>query len=510
MIKKSTRYFNTSGPNIPEEHYTIQRKKLILEGIELVKKKRYFTIWAPRQTGKSTYFRQLHKELHTIGYKAVHFSVEGFTDYSAADMFDSLCREMKDQAALDILIESFKDFEKYITNNKNDKIVLIVDEIESLNPALVNQFLHTIRNLYHFREKHCLHSVILVGVSNIVGIISDNASPFNIADNLDVPYFTKEEAFELLHMHEQETGQIFEDRVKEKISEITANQPGLVNGFANRLVCEYADMTALTYEQYLATEKWFLQGTVDKNISNIINKAKKHQEFIEKLLFNDDPEEFRINDEKIKFLSSYGVITSDEDYNIVFNVPLYKKALIDAFSPSSNGESKYFFSNMEFSDFFHSDGSINFDNLIHDFKEYVKLRSFRYFREKETESGKPKHIKEAALIYTFETYIDLFLRTIKAKTYLEPHTGLGISDLIINYEGAESVVEAKVFRNSFQFKKGKTQLAYYCNSIKVTKGIYLVFLANRIKTKAAVETREEINGVEVTTYVVTYDEEKDF
>jgi len=56
--------FNTSGPNIPKEHYTIIRTDLIEKGIKLVNKSRYFTIWAPRQTGKSTFFRQLARELN--------------------------------------------------------------------------------------------------------------------------------------------------------------------------------------------------------------------------------------------------------------------------------------------------------------------------------------------------------------------------------------------------------------------------------------------------------------
>lgn len=83
------------------------------------------------------------------------------------------------------------------------RYVLIIDEIDHPNPAYFGQFLHTIRNLYHSREDHGLKSVILVGVSNILGIVEDHASPFNIADNLDIPYFTREETFELLHQHEE-------------------------------------------------------------------------------------------------------------------------------------------------------------------------------------------------------------------------------------------------------------------------------------------------------------------
>ncbi|MCP4134944.1 MAG: ATP-binding protein [bacterium] len=509
MTKKTKRYFNTSGPNNPDEHYTLQRENLIEKGLTLANGNRYFTIWAPRQTGKSTYFRILAESLKKQDHKVCQVNLENYQDASLESLFNYLLREIKEYWGIALKSASFADFQNDIASIKKGKCVLIIDEIEGLNPELFNRFLHTIRNLYHSRDNHCLKSVILVGVSNIVGIISDNASPFNIADNLEIPYFSREETLELLHMHEEETGQLLDDDVKNKLSEITANQPGLVNGFANRLVTEYPETNPIQYKQYLETENWYLTKAIDKNISNIINKAKQYRSFVEKLLFSDEPVQFRINDEKTRFLYSQGVITYDEDDNIIFNVPLYKKALIDAFTPTLNGESSYFFRSLEFENFFHDDNSLNFDNLIIDFKEYIKLRSFRYFREKD-EDGKYQQIKEAALVYTFETYINLFLRKIKAKTYREAHVGLGISDLIINYEGNEYVVEAKIFRDSFQFRKGKKQLAHYCKSVNITKGIYLVFLANTIKTKAAVENTESIENVDITTYVILYDEEKDF
>jgi len=119
-----------------------------------------------------------------------------------------------------------------IENNKTDKCVLIIDEVEGINSKYLGDFLHSIRSAYHSRTNHSLKSVILVGVNNIIGVVQYNASHFNIAENLDVPYFTNEETLELFAQHEQETGQLFEAKVKAKISEITANQPGLVNGFA--------------------------------------------------------------------------------------------------------------------------------------------------------------------------------------------------------------------------------------------------------------------------------------
>jgi hypothetical protein len=159
--------------------------------------------------------------------------------------------------------------------------------------------------------EHALKSVILVGVANITGIIQDNASPFNTNDNLNIPYFSKEEIMELLAMHETETGQLFSPETKEKIAYITAGQPGLVNGFGYNLVENYADEKVFTLEHYVAIEKNYTSVNIDKNISNIINKGKQHRKFIEKLLFDEKLVPFEIYDERIKFLYVNGLITND-------------------------------------------------------------------------------------------------------------------------------------------------------------------------------------------------------
>ncbi|HMZ60511.1 MAG TPA: ATP-binding protein, partial [Leptospiraceae bacterium] len=282
---KSRRSFNTSGPNIPEMHYTLGRKNLIQKGIELVDNMRYFTIWAPRQTGKSTYFRLLANELENDGYRVCHINFENYKTSTENGLFKSLRLDMQKFWSIDLKSQTFIEFFDEIRSVDNRKLVLICDEIEGLNSEIFNQFLHTIRNLYHSRSDHSLKSVVLVGVSNITGIIQDNASPFNIADELDVPYFTDEETKELLGQHETETGQLFEEKVKQKISEITANQPGLVNGFARKLVEDHPEKKNIDLDDYMKVEEWYLTEAIDKNVSNIINKASKYRSFVESLLF---------------------------------------------------------------------------------------------------------------------------------------------------------------------------------------------------------------------------------
>ena len=137
---------------------------------------------------------------------------------------------------LDFIGKDLQETFTTISQITDQKLVLVIDEVEGINPEFFGQFLHAIRKVYHTRSEHALKSVILVGVSNIVGVVKDNASPFNVTDNLNIPYFTNEETLELLNQHERETGQLFDPSVKAKISSITANQPGLVNGFAAQLV----------------------------------------------------------------------------------------------------------------------------------------------------------------------------------------------------------------------------------------------------------------------------------
>ncbi len=503
------REFNTSGPNIPRQHYTIKRNALIEKGISLVKKERYFTIWAPRQTGKSTYFRQLAKELEKNGYKVAHINFENYKNASLNSFLYDLTKNLKEFWGFDLTKETeISKIFSIISENKDTKCVLIIDEVEGINEEYFGDFLHSIRNIYHSREYHCLKSVILVGVSNIVGVVSDNASPFNIADNLNVPYFTDVEVLELLEQHETETGQLFETKVKNKISQITANQPGLVNGFAKKLVDDYPNNKKITYKEYLKIEDWYLTEAIDKNFSNIQNKAKQERRFVERLLFTEDKIPFKIDRPAIKLLHTNGLIKKDKDGYVIFWVPFYRKRLYDAFYPYTNGEQRQISRTIFADEYFTETGDLKLEKLVETYKEYVKRRGFNPHREKD-EHGNYKSIKEAALIYSFETYIHAFITQTEGKIYREANTGLGKSDMIVNVKNKEYLIETKIYHAHKQFNDGKKQLAYYCKSLGLDKGVYLVFCPNGIRySETTKENIENIENIEITTYLIEYDEDK--
>ncbi|MCX6580404.1 MAG: hypothetical protein NT166_09485, partial [Candidatus Aminicenantes bacterium] len=180
--------------------------------------------------------------------------------------------------------------------------------------------------------------------------------------------------------------------------------------FAYKLVERNPNKELIDYNDYLAVEDWYLTEAIDKNIANIINKARQHRPFLEKLLFTGEKEKYQVNDEKIKFLHAHGLIKKDKDGYVEFWVPMYRKAVYAAFYPYTNGESGRFLKNIDFKALFcmGEDGKsrrLNFDLIIGHYKDYVKKRSFKYFREKDPATGRYKSLKEAALAYSFENRI---------------------------------------------------------------------------------------------------------
>ncbi len=88
---------------------------------------------------------------------------------------------------------------------------------------------------------------------------------------------------------------------------------------------------------------------------------------------------------------------------------------------------------------------------------------------------------------------------------------MGKSDLIINVNSTEYLIESKIYYFENQFLKGKNQLAYYCKSLGLNYGIYLVFCPNNTKYSALVcEKTETIEEVEISTFIIEFDEVKWF
>lgn len=116
--------------------------------------------------------------------------------------------------------------------------MLVIDEFEDIPDVVLSELMHSFRALYQKREYHKLHSLVLVGVSTVAELVLSSASPFNVVDELRIPYFTFVQVQELIDQHTAETSQVFEQAVVKAIYENTAGQPGLVCALCHYLVTD--------------------------------------------------------------------------------------------------------------------------------------------------------------------------------------------------------------------------------------------------------------------------------
>ncbi len=146
------RRFNTSGPNIPTKHYTLPRLDIVEKGVNKIHDERYFTIWAPRQTGKSTYFGLLADSLDAEGYKVAHVNFENYKEATLPSFLEEFHKSLADGWGIDFtnkdMQETFIEFKRI----KDQKLVLIIDEVEGINPDFFGQFLHSMVNGVAFKK----------------------------------------------------------------------------------------------------------------------------------------------------------------------------------------------------------------------------------------------------------------------------------------------------------------------------------------------------------------------
>jgi hypothetical protein len=465
------RYFNTSGPCNPAEHYTVLRRELVAEGMEKVRRGRYVTIFAPRQSGKTTFFQLLIGELWKNGqYLPIWISFENLQNATKEQFYEALNHELNHKLAKHAIvpsrvIKSELDIPAFFEELRRqcEKVVLVIDEFEGIPQAVLGELMHALRMIYHEPERYALHALLLVGVSTIADLIVSSASPFNIVDELKIPYFSKEEVKDLIGQYTAEIGQKFDNEVIKAIYANTAGQPGLVCALCAHLVEKIAtDKTKpVTMKNFYVTLDHFLTERFDKNIINIVQKANFKKAFMLKLLFTDELIPFTVDNPDVAFLYAHGVVEKIEGM-VDITVPLYKKRLLTAFRPAINGETGYYVSAKDnFSAYVQPEG-LNLKAILQQYVAYIAKRGFRAFDT--------KHLKEGAWHYSLDGFINFFIARLGGQTYTEVPTGRGRTDILIIYRDKKYIIVTKIFTDLNYFEKGKRQLATYLTTENLAEG----------------------------------------
>jgi len=296
------RYFNTLGPVNETEHYIVPRRELIADLVAQIERGTYFTLYAPRQMGKTTLLRQLAEVLQDkADYLPVTLSFEDFENLPVTEFINAFWSELvprildalKTRSLLNTAVQKlltnhspthFVALRKWLEDLHQDiekiKIILIIDEFDAIPQSAISPLLQTWRKIYLASEPpRPLHSVILVGLQNIATLNLGRSSPFNIARQIQLPAFTLAQVRELFNQYTRETAQAFAKGVIEEIHALTGGQPFLVNRLAAILTEEIATERTrpISHANLLAALSKLVRER-NYNYETLVRHAKSYQE----------------------------------------------------------------------------------------------------------------------------------------------------------------------------------------------------------------------------------------
>jgi hypothetical protein len=519
--------FGTYGPVNPEENYVVSRAVELADFINRVKQGRYIVIFAPRQTGKTTFFQWALESLTSDAaetYFPIEVNFEVYEDYPASNFYASLSERiyeeiervfeergtvpsealsqfLKNTKLTDhvAMLEFFQQFGAFLGD---EKLVLIIDEFDGIPRDAVSGFLHALRNIYvHRSMRQCPYSVGIVGVKNITQLnLNRSISPFNIQDEFKLPNFTLEQVRELLGQYTDEIGQPFASGVSESIHKQTCGQPVLVNRFAQILTEEMniPKTEPITMEHFSEAHKQLL-GERNTNVEHLVTNIRKDRQFealLMKIASYDEGVAFNPYNELMSELATYGVIAKGADGRCEIINPIYHYCIMQAFKPAVNGLEKEYFpddNHAGFQDYLAPDGHIQMEALLDNFRDFIARAGFKILQVPET----PQEYVGQHLLFA---YLEQFVQSVGGTMYLEVQTGRGRMDILIRHNHRKYVVETKIWGGDVRYQAGKAQLAAYLKLERAIAGYYLVF-DHRSKPETRVET-ETIDGLTIRSYVI--------
>ncbi len=487
------RFFNTTGLCVPERHYMVDPfRNLYADILHLIEVQQYFVLYAPRQTGKTTFLHALAHRLNREGaYVSVVCSLEsaGYPSISVEDANEVFIRSLYQTAAVFLdegqmppdpyaYAPSPQLFRQYLTDwcrSLNKPLVLLLDEVDSLYDDVLISTLRQLRDGFQTRPHSFPQSVALVGLRDIreyrLRARADNpsigaGSPFNIkAKSFFLPIFSREEVRDLLDQHTADTGQVFSPEVFEKIYEYGGGQPWLTNALANEIVREllkndYArpicpDMVDIAKERLIEQRQTHLDSLADK-----IDEPRVRP-IVMSIITGEAPA-FDGFDDALRYCRDLGIITGSSP--IRFANPIYREIITRILNSSLQ---QGIDSDVALTAWYlRPDGSLDMDKLLAAFADF-----YRWNSESWLERFQYKEAGHQLLLMAF------LQRVINGGGRIEREmaVGNGRTDLAVFWKGQVIPIEIKMHHDARSQPQGLQQLARYMDKLGQKRGYLVLF-----------------------------------
>ena len=510
-----SRWFNTAGPCQADIHYMLSPTSRLPDLELLIEQRSYFVIHAPRQTGKTTAMLALAEELTSSGhYAAVMVSAEVGSpfrhDLGAAEL--AILGSWRNMIA--VRLPQDLQPPTWVYEEPGQRIqaslqawaqasarplVLLIDEIDSLQDEALISVLRQLRDGYPNRPKNFPSSVGLIGLRDVrdYKVASggserlNTSSPFNIkVRSITLRNFNATEVVELYQQHTDDTGQVFTPEAIETAFDLTQGQPWLVNALAKEVVEQLVKDTnvAITHEHVLKAKE-ILIARQDTHLDSLTERLREPRikAIIEPMLagqaLGDTPSDDR------QYLIDLGLLRRDPAAGLTIANPIYREVIPRVLVQGTQDSLPYISPS-----WLTPDGELDIDILLQTFLAFWR------------QHGEP--LLGSAVYHEIAPHIVLmaFLhRVVNGGGTLEREYAIGrVSearrrhrmDLCLKYGNLTLGIELKVWRNKKgdPLNSGLEQLDSYLARLGVNFGWLIIF-----------DRRSKVPSIEerLTTQIIT-------
>ncbi len=525
------RRFSSYGPIDNEQHYYVPREALIekaynqLIGYNPPRGGHYFTVWAPRQAGKTWIMQQiLHKLKKDSRFDVLKINLEILKDRKkTADIFPIIAAAIGEGLGKTFTgIDNQDKFQKIFKKGTLEKpLILILDEFDAIIEEGITAVVSAFRNIYIQRidevdlpteqKSYLLHGIALIGVRSVLGIENETGSPFNVQRSLKIPNLTNEEVAEMFTWYEKDSGQMVEEEVIRQLFYETNGQPGLVGWFGELLTETYNKdpNQPIAVRNFEIAYSSALNLLPNNNILNIISKAKKkpYVETVLELFKTDRKIPFTYRNPHLNFLYMNGVIDQEEEseskYYVKFASPFVHRCLFDYFSITIFQQMGRLFDPFTNLDDTITDTDLNIRNLGKRYETY--LAENRSWLLEDVPKRKDLRVYEAVFHFNFYSYVNQFLQPWGGRVVPEFPTGNGKIDLLITHAGRRYGIEVKSYSTERDYNGALGQAARYAKQLEIPE-IFLLFFVEKIdpgsRKKYETDYRDEETGVIVKPFFI--------
>lgn len=512
------RRFHSYGPVNCKYHFCVLRTELIDRCVERITGNaedtgHYFTIWAPRQAGKTWLMRQVKSRIErSCGdrFQVAAMSMQGliFEENEEENAFLSKVSLLfQETFRKDVNPPDTWENLKFLFSEKRGifdrPLILFIDEFDSLPPRVIDRLVTLFRDMYLKKETYQLHGLALIGVRAVLGMESLRGSPFNVQRALHVPNLSEGEVTDLFRQYIQESGQAIEPEVVSSAYRSTRGQPGLVSWFGELLTETYNPGK----EQPIDLSLWnYVYGRArrtewNNTLLNLIAKAKgRHTDKVIDLFSRSDIP-FSLRNEWCGYLYLNGIIDAEDviDENgqtlqvCRFSSPFVQHNLYDALTDDLVGDRLPILALDpldELNDVFAGD-HLDLPALLNRYRDYLKRLAQKGLNPwKDQPRRADIHLTEA--VGHFHLYAWL-MEAVGQRCTVSPEfpTGNGKVDLHLRCGEKRGVIEVKSFTNAAAIKSARVQAARYATSLgmdRVTVALFMPVNDESVLKKLSGET----------------------